>query len=80
MCTVVDVDGGGTGVEDTEGEGSVGSGVGGGVEYTLRSGGRVGRGEERPKPPRPLMEEPPDSIWPWTPRIPNIGVDPVKQL
>ncbi|CAB3259088.1 unnamed protein product [Arctia plantaginis] len=74
----VDVAGGGTGVEDTEGDGSVGNGVGGGVEYTLRSGGSVGRGEDSPNPPRPVIEDPPDSICPWTLRIPNIDVVPVE--
>lgn len=54
---------GGAGVEVTDaGDGSAGSGVGGGVEYILRSGGSVGSGEDRLKLPRPLIDEPPESI------------------
>lgn len=77
MWTELDDDGGGPGVGTEAGDGRVGSGVGGGEEYTLRSGGSAGRGEDSPKPPRPLIEDPPDSIWPCTPLIPaNIGAEP----
>lgn len=59
------------------GEGSAGSGVGGGEEYTLRSGGRE---DDRPKLPSPMVEpprEPLGNIWPCTPRTPaNMGAVP----
>lgn len=78
MCTELDDEGGGPGVETDAGEGKVGSGVGGGDEYTLRSGGRAGSEEESPKPPSPLIVDPPESIWPCTLLIPaNIGAEPV---
>lgn len=62
------------------GEGRAGRGVGGGEEYTLRSGGSD---DDSPKLPRPMGElpsEPPGSIWPCTLRTAaNIGAVPRKR-